>query len=117
MYARGASTACSVSCHVPRAMQKALSFADLEEIRADCFADDIDLPDIAIASTWTEAQAREYFESGGITKELATLDVSDGMRLHASRFLSRARPRFAPSPPQVRLLRGGYGRHESWQAA
>ena len=37
----------------------------LEAIRAECFAEDVALPEAAVASTWTEDDARAFFESGG----------------------------------------------------
>ena len=39
--------------------------ATLEDIRAECFAEDVELPDLAIAGCWTEDDARGFFESGG----------------------------------------------------
>ena len=37
----------------------------LEAIRSDAFADDVSMPELSIASHWTEAQARAFFDSGG----------------------------------------------------
>ena len=40
-----------------------LSPADIDEIRSQCFADDIELP--AGAETWSENEVRRFFEGGG----------------------------------------------------
>ena len=45
-------------------VQPVLDLGALESIRADCFADDLDI-DVERMSLWTEEQARQYFESGG----------------------------------------------------
>jgi hypothetical protein len=37
--------------------------AQLDDIRAECLADDIDIP--AEAVSWIECEARTFFESGG----------------------------------------------------
>ena len=41
----------------------------LEEIRSECFAEDVDLPDLRSCASWTEAAARAFFESGGNLQE------------------------------------------------
>jgi len=40
-----------------------LTMAQLDDIRAECLADDIDIP--AEAVSWIECEARTFFESGG----------------------------------------------------
>lgn len=40
-----------------------LTLAELEDIRADAFAEDVDIP--AHATSWTREEALEYFENGG----------------------------------------------------
>lgn len=41
-----------------------LSRARLEDIRNECIADDIELPEEAVS--WTEREAFSFFESGGV---------------------------------------------------
>ena len=46
-----------------------LSQAQLKDIQSDCLADDVAI-DFERMSTWTEAEARTYFESGGTSATL-----------------------------------------------
>eukprot|EP00966_Prymnesium_polylepis_P037363 867737-Prymnesium_polylepis.1 len=41
-----------------------LTLSDLERIREDAMAEDVDI-DLARMSAWTEEQATTYFENGG----------------------------------------------------
>ena len=41
-----------------------LTEAELLDLQAECFADDLPL-DVAKMSLWTEDEARSYFEGGG----------------------------------------------------
>ena len=51
--------------------------ARLLEIRAECFADDIAMPDLNVASSWTDEEAREFFESGGACVDVVRVpDIS-----------------------------------------
>ena len=42
-----------------------LTLEELHDIRADCFADDIDIDHKRMAP-WTSQQARDFFENGGV---------------------------------------------------
>ena len=62
--------------HTPHTPQRALlTKAYLEDLAFECLADDLDIDETSMCR-WTEAQARNYFESGGLTRP-AEEDLED----------------------------------------
>ena len=88
-----------------------LSLDTIEEIRADCFADDVAI-DLDSMSLWSQSEVRSYFESGGEDvprRNAAPVDISSdqapGLRWSlANQAADQARRTVVPPlPPHVRL--------------
>ena len=56
-----------------------LTVAALEELRSEAFANDVPIEDAMCA--WTEAEATEYFESGGLKRPASDVEADE---LHVS---------------------------------
>jgi hypothetical protein len=76
-----------------------LSLPELEEIQADCLADDIGV-DLQRMRQWTRAQAVRYFESGGV-EEPPALILPSAAELLAG---GHARPEFQAVLARLRPL-------------
>ena len=61
---------------------------EIEAIRSDCFADDIELPVESI--NWTAADARSYFETGGAGRPVSAVVAAAA---------AAEQPPFLPQPP------------------
>jgi len=82
-----------------------LSLAQLEEIRSECFADDLAVP--PDAESWTREEAEAFFESGGQVRPAAPTSTGNGSTSTTSTHESprvtalTAVPPSAPPPPPL----------------